>query len=123
MNLKIINIFSRSFRNNLKYKNLINLFDELEPNPEECSKETALTIINSMGDDYKTQISNLQQTDLDFLYVTKDTRNNCFYINCPIYDLEINVDNLFNNNATTFRKVSYILNVVEYCNIVIYAII
>lgn len=123
MNIKIINIFPRSFRNNLKYKKLINLFDELEQNPEECSKETALKIINSMGDDYKTQISNLQRTDLDFLYVTKDTGNNFFYIDCPIYDLEIDVGNLFNNDGDTFKKLAYILNVVEYYDIVIYAII
>lgn len=123
MNLKIINVFTSSFRNSLKDKNLIDLFDKLEQDPEECSKETVLTIINSMGDSHRDQINKLRNTDLDFLYVTKDTKNNCFYINSAIHNLKIDIDNLFNNDGSLFKEIGYIVNAVEYYDIVIYAII
>ena len=38
MNLKIVNVNTTGFRINLKDKNLIDLFDKLESNPQECSK-------------------------------------------------------------------------------------
>lgn len=123
MNLKIINVFAPSFRNSLKDKDLIDLFDKLEPNPEECSKETVLTIIKSMGGGYKDQINKLHNTDLDFLYITKDTSKNCFYIDSAIHNLKIDIDNLFNNDGSVFKEIGYIVNAVEYYDIVIYAII
>lgn len=124
MNLKIVNVNTTGFRINLKDKNLIDLFDKLESNPQECSKETAWAIIKSMGGSYKDQIDKLHNTDLDFLYVVKDTSKNCFYVNCPIMrNLKLDIDNLFNNDAITFKNISYALSVVEYYDIVIYAII
>ena len=123
MNIKIISVNAAGFRINLRDKNLINLFDKLESNPEECSKETALAIIKSMGDSYKDQINKLRNTDLDFLYVTKDTRNNCFYIDSAIHNLKIDIDNLFNNDGSVFKEIGYIINAVEYYDIVIYVII
>ena len=78
MNIQIINIFHHWFRNNLKDKNLINLINKLEPDYEKCSKENALILIKSIGNSYRDQINGLRNTDLDFLYVTKDTKNNCF---------------------------------------------
>ena len=41
MNIKIISVNATGFRINLRDKNLIDLFDKLESNPQECSKETA----------------------------------------------------------------------------------
>ena len=77
-----------------------------------------------MGGSYKDQIDKLYNTDLDFLYVVKDTSKNCFYVNCPIMrNLKLDIDNLFNNDAITFKNISYALSVIEYYDIVIYAII
>ena len=76
-----------------------------------------------MGSGYKDQINKLRNTDLDFLYVTKDTRNNCSYINSAIHNLKIDIDNLFNNNGSVFKEIGYIVNAVEYYDIVIYAIV
>lgn len=123
MNIKIISVNAAGFRINLRDKNLIDLFDKLEPNPQECSKETAWAIIKSMGGSYKDQIDKLHNTDLDFLHVTKDTRNNCFYINSAIHNLKIDIDNLFNNDGSVFKEIGYIVNAVEYYDIVIHAII
>lgn len=124
MNIKIISVNAAGFRINLRNKSLIDLFDKLEPNPQECSKETAWAIIKSMGSSYKDQIDKLHNTDLDFLYVTKDTSKNYFYIDCPIMrNLKFNIDNLFNNDAITFKNISYALSVIEYYDVVIYTII
>lgn len=123
MNIKIISVNAAGFRINIRDKNLIDLFDKLEPNPEECSKETAWALVKSMGSSYKDQINKLRNTDLDFLYITKDTKNNYFYIDSAIHNLKIDIDNLFNNDGSVFKEIGYIINAVEYYDIVIYSII
>lgn len=123
MNIQIINIFPHWFKNNLKDKNLINLINKLEPDSEKCSKENALILIKSIGNNYRDQINGLRNTDLDFLYVTKDTKNNCFYINTAINNIKIDTDNFFNNDMNVFQEFSYITSAMQYYDLVLYAII
>ena len=87
MILKIINVFPPSIRGNLSDKKLVDLFDKLEQDPEECSKATALELVKTMGDDYKSQIEKLHSTDLNFLYVVKDENKGYYYIYTPRCDM------------------------------------
>ena len=95
----------------------------MEPNPQECSKETAWALIKSMGNSYKCQINKLRNTNLDFLYVTKDTKNNCIYIDSVIHhNLKIDTGN-FIGNDNVFKEVGDIINAMQYYNLVVYVII
>ena len=56
--------------------------------------------------------------------MVKDTSKNCFYVDCPIMrNLKLDIDNLFNNDAVTFKYINYALSVVGYYDVVIYIII
>lgn len=123
MNIQIINIFPHWFRNNLKDKNLIDLINKLEPDSEKCSKENALTLINSIGNNYKDQINGLCNTGLDFLYVTKDTKDNYFYISTATNNIKIDIDNFFNNDMDVFQEFSYIVSEMQYYDLILYAIV
>jgi hypothetical protein len=124
MILKIINVFPPSIRNNLNDQKLVDLFDKLEQDPEECSKATALELVKAMGDDYKSQIETLNyKTDLTFLYITKDTKNNCIYANSDYYDLKIDIDDIFNNDSDVFVGLGDAMTMIPYCGLVVYAIV
>lgn len=124
MILKIINVFPPSIRNNLNDQKLIDLFDKLEQDPEECSKATALELVKAMGDDYKSQIEKLHSTDLNFLYVVKDENKGYYYIytsSCDMYYIDI--DDIFNNDGAAFKELGDMFNMISYYALTIYAII
>ena len=124
MILKIINVFPPSIRNNLNDQKLIDLFDKLEQDPEECSKATALELVKAMGDDYKSQIEKLHSTDLNFLYVVKDENKGYYYIytsSCDMYYIDI--DDIFNNDGAAFKELGDMFNMISCYALTIYAII
>ena len=123
MILKIINVFSPNVRQNLNDQKLIDLFDKLEQDPEECSKATALELVKAMGNDYKSQIEKLHSTDLNFLYVVKDEKG-YYYIytsSCDMYYIDIN--DIFNNDGAAFKELGDMFNMISCYALVIYAII
>lgn len=116
--------FPPSIRNNLNDQKLIDLFDKLEQDPEECSKATALELVKAMGDDYKSQIEKLHSTDLNFLYVVKDENKGYYYIytsSCDMYYIDIN--DIFNNDGAAFKELGDMFNMISCYALVIYAII
>lgn len=124
MILKIINVFPPSIRENLNDKKLVELFDKLEQDPEECCKATALELVKVMGDDYKSQIEKLHSTDLNFLYIVKDENKGYYYIYSPSCDTYyIDINDIFNNDAVAFKELGDIFNMIPYYALVIYAII
>jgi len=124
MILKIINVFPPSIRNNLNDQKLVDLFDKLEQDPEECSKATALELVKAMGDDYKSQIEKLCSTDLNFLYIVNDKNNGRYYINSSSCDMYyIDIDDIFNNDGAAFKELGDIFDMISYYAMVVYAII
>ena len=116
--------FSPNVRQNLNDKKLIDLFDKLEQDPEECSKATALELVKAMGDDYKSQIEKLHSTDLNFLYVVKDENKGYYYIytsSCDMYYIDI--DDIFNNDGAAFKELGDMFNMISYYALTIYVII
>lgn len=124
MILKIINVFPPSIRNNLNDQKLIDLFDKLEQDPEECSKATALELVKAMGDDYKSQIEKLHSTYLNFLYVVKDENKGYYYIYTPSCDMYyIDINDIFNNDGAAFKELGDMFNMISCYALTIYAII
>ena len=76
-----------------------------------------------MGNSRRTQINNLYSTELNFLYITKNTVGNYFYINSQTYNIKIDTDNFFNNDMNVFQEFSYIVSAMQYYDLVLYAII